>query len=220
VTKSAISLSRFAAIAALLGSAGIAHALPSQLRTYVDIDWRVHGDGTGAITIKPFLREETHFQAQGPRYGKWTAGVRGNLAQWLSYQAYYGCTHMMEEIPTAKRKRLAVGQTIVHTKVGRFYVRNGETAEMHATDDFLRYRNITEIAIRTPVRRSTAYVSEEFRIDLDQGRVNQNDVAVGVQVGVNRVLVVRWFVDIESSRRHSGNWRETFYTGISISAHG
>ncbi len=166
------------------------------------------------LSLGPFLKNESRFREQGLVLEKVSVGMKAQFVPWLSVQAYYA--HKDVWSTGHAQKHMAVGDVIVAVSPGAFRLADRSGNEWHATDGFYRYRNDFEVLWRTPAHWLAVWGSEELRVDSDQERVTQNDVALGLQVAPTRGMSIRPFYDIEHLRRGKPRWVRRWYVGLSV----
>jgi len=207
-------------LAALLLAApapGIAQAASREGRTYLDIEYTVLRKGP--LALRPYARAESRFRSTGLVYEQWNAGLRLRVLPWLSVAAYYTPREQLYPGKPKAFKNVAGVDVVLQPSLGRFRLLNRETDEWHATDGFHRYRNLLEIAYPLPGARLSPYFYDELRIDSDQGRVNMNDVGVGVQFNATATRTLRLAYDIEANRRLLPTLQYAHFVGLAVAAH-
>lgn len=208
-----------AALALLLWlSASPAYAT-GEGRFYFDLDYlAIHGHGpTFHMSLRPMFRSEQRFRESGLVLLKTSAGLRFGALPWLSLQTYYAHKDLFYQ--DHRQAHMAVVDVILHGHLGplRLMDRNGN--EWHVTDGFYRYRNyfetLWEIGRWRPGGWNVGlWTSEEFRIDADVGRVNLNDIRVGLQFAPHQGYRLRLFYDLEAKRRGTPDWALTHFVGL------
>lgn len=196
---------------------GLAQAASREGRTYLDIEFTVLRKGP--LALRPYARAESRFRSTGLAYEQWNAGLRLRILPWLSVAAYYTPREQLYPGKPNAFKNVAGADVVLQPSLGRFRLLNRETDEWFATDGFHRYRNLVEIAYPLPGARLSPYVYDEIRIDSDQGRLNMNDVGLGVQFNATATLSLRLAYDIEANRRLLPAWQYTHFVGLAVAAH-
>lgn len=196
---------------------GAAQAPSHELRTYLDVEYLVAK--RGSLALRPFARAESRFRGTGLAYEQWNVGLRLRVRPWLSVATYDTPRELLYPGKPNAFKHVAGADVVLQTSIGRIRLLNRETEEWHATDGFHRYRNFSEIAYNPSRTRLEPFVYEEFRADGDQGRINMNDVGIGVQLNATSTLGLRFSFDVEANRRLLPGWQYTHYVGLAVAAH-
>jgi hypothetical protein len=200
---------------------GTAHADEKETRFYSDIEDLVEQKMMDPfhITFKSFLREESRFRDNRLVYQQWNAGFRVGILSWLSAQVYYTLRDQMYPNSPHQHKDVAGGDILFLPKLGSMRLINRESNEWHITDQFYRYRNLTQIMYITHITWLSPYVYDEFRADRDQKRLNMNDLGVGLQIAPSTLMTMQIFYDWEGNRRKLPSWQYVRYVGLSFAAH-
>ena len=215
VRRSARALLAFVLLAT--ATRGAAQAPSHEIRTYLDVECLVARKGD--VALRPFARAESRFRGTGLVYEQWNAGLRLRVKPWLSVATYYTPRELLYPGKPNAFKQVAGADVVLQSSVGQVRLLNRETEEWHATDGFHRYRNFSEIGYGSSRTRLAPFVYEEFRADGDQGRINMNDVGLGVQLNATSTLGLRFSFDVEANRRQLPRWQYTHYAGLAVAAH-
>lgn len=196
---------------------GVAQAPGREARAYLDVDYLVATNGT--LALRPFGRVESRFRSTGLAYEQWNAGLRLRIKSWLSAATYYTPRELLYPGKPNAFKHVAGADVILQPSIGLFRLLSRQTEEWHATDGFHRYRNLSEISYAPSGAWLTPFAYDEFRVDWDQGRVNMNDIGLGVQLRAIAILTLRLAYDVEANRRLLPGWQYTHYVGLAVAAH-
>ena len=198
-----------------------ARSAEREFRSYMDFEYTaLQKDGpVWHLALKQFLRVENRFRTGELVYQQWNMGLKIRLLSWISVQEYYTPREQMYAGKTRVNKDVVGSDLLFNPSYGPLRLLNRQANEWHLTDRFYRYRNLTELACKMPAKWLLLDVSEEFRFDSDQRRINQNDVGGGLQIDLSKSLTLRVFYDLEASRRLLPTWQYVHFLGLSVGAH-
>ena len=205
------------ALVLLAAARGAAQAPSHEVRTYLDVEYLVAK--RGSLALRPFARAESRFRRTGLAYEQWNVGLRLRVRPWLSVATYYTPRELLYPGKPNAFKQVAGADVVLQCSIRQVRLLNRETEEWHATDGFHRYRNFSEIAYVPSRTRLAPFVYDEFRADGDQGRINMNDVGIGIQLNATPTLGLRFSFDVEANRRQLPGWQYTHYAGLALAAH-
>lgn len=202
----------------LLNIAAMAQAGTVEARGYMSINC-VAVSKTAAdagINLNAFLKLENRFRDTGLVYTQWNAGLNVDILEWLNVSVYY--TPREQSYPGKPNvfKNVYGVDLNLSYSLGAIKLYNREANEWQATDNFYRYRNLTGIALKTDGYWPAPYVSEEFRADSDQQRINMNNFEVGLNIKGMGATNFKVLYDIETNRRLLREWQYTQYTGFAM----
>jgi len=208
---------RLAFVLLATAARGTAQAPNHELRTYLDVEYLVAK--SGLLALRPFARAESRFRGSGLVYEQWNVGLRLRVRPWLSVATYYTPRELLYPGKPNAFKQVAGADVVLQSAIRQVRLLNRETEEWHSTDGFHRYRNFSEIAYGSSRTRLAPFVYDEFRADGDQGRINMNDVGIGIQLNATPTLGLRFSFDVEANRRLLPRWQYTQYVGLAVAAH-
>ena len=211
-----INLFLLAVLTAMIaGIASNAAADTVETRSYVDLQYTAVSKDAFVISVEPFYKMENRFRDTGLVYTQWNAGIRSNILSWLSAAVYYTPRELAYPNKTNSFKNAAGADLIFKAAAGPVGFMNREANEYQITDNFYRYRNLTEVKLATFEKWPSIYISDEFRADSDQQRINMNNAEAGFEIPGPAGLVFRLLYDVETNRRLLSDWQYTQYAGIS-----
>ena len=205
----------------VLSSGSPVRASEKEFRSYIDIEYTTfRSDGNiWQLALKPYLRVEDRFRAGNLVYQQWNIGLKLRLLSWMSVQEYYTPREQMYSGKPRVNKDVAGSDILLGWSFGPLRMSNRQANEWHLTDRFYRYRNLTDVTYKTPVKWVSLDVFDEIRFDSDQLRTNQNDLGGGLQIDLAKSLTLRVFYDLEASRRQLPNWQYVEYLGLLVGTH-
>ncbi len=192
-----------------------AMAAQTDLRTYL----------TGSVTmvrfaphypLSVFAKNENRFRTKGLIFDKEMVGLGQGVTSWFKMNLYFAHKDLWKQ--SRIDKKMGVLELFVKHRFAyfAFSYRNGN--EWHITDRF--YRNREKIELRgilpRPVAWLSFWLSEEFRIDSDQGRINMNDLWVGLRFTPKKGLDLKVFWGMENNRRKASVWSRTDIVGLGL----
>lgn len=186
-----------------------------EVRLKLDLDYTIPLQrDNSALAIKPMLRTEQRFRENGVVLNKVFTGLRFDVSPALKIQAYYA--HKDLYYSDHQEIHMLVFDLILQYRLKSltFKERNGN--EWHSPSGFYRYRQYFELLHNVGVLRSAIWLSEEFRVDSDQRRVNQNDIRLGINFKLKDPLKIRLYYNLESKRRLKITWEANHIFGIMI----
>ncbi len=185
-----------------------------EVRLKLDMDHNVLGGVSDTVTLRPMVRTEQRFRAQGLVLLKIFAGVRSDVLPWLTLQAYYA--HKDKLLPEHQQVHMAVLDIVPHIKLGPVRISDINGSEWHSVPGFYRYRNNLEVALSPGLTWLRLFVADEIRVDSDQARMNMNDLKVGMDLILGSQLTLRAHYDLESKRRSRDSWLNTHVLQIML----
>ena len=205
-------------LVAVLISAPAAWAVTQDFRTYIAGFVKIT-DFNAHLPLSFFGKNENRFRSQGLVYDKEFVGLQQQVLPWFVVRTYW--VHKDLWYTKHADKQMYVVELIFKHRWGWFggMYRNGN--EWHITDKFYRNREKFEFRgfIPKPAQWLYFWVAEEFRIDSDQGRINMNDVWMGLGFKPRKGLDLRAFWGVELKRRHKPSWKRTDMIGVSLAFH-
>lgn len=186
-----------------------------EFRNYISFDYKLFDINSG-FKIKPFVKLENRFRDLGSVLAKFSTGLKMGFTNWFNINIYYSNKGLYYSEYLQKNLLNVDLVFLIHLGNIGFKSRHGN--EWHINDRYYRYRNYSEIYVKTD-NKFGVFVSEEFRADSDEKRVNQNDLRFGSSVKINKSLKFTVFLGWESKRRHSQIWHDVYYLGFSTETH-
>ena len=177
-------------------------------RIKTDIDYNVLARVTRKVKLRPMIKVEQRYRGEGLVLLKVFVGVRLDVLPWLLVFPYYAHKDKFSGNQVS-RTHMAVLSLLPHYKFWRLKLSDKNEFEWHSNPGFFRYRNKPALFFRPGPKWLWLFVDEEFRVDADAGRINQNDVCAGIQFGIQKHLSLRLYYDFEAKRRGSDRWQRT-----------
>jgi len=170
-------------------------------------------ESRGGLTLKPFVKIEERFRDSGVVLNKFNAGLKIGFFKWLNSDLFYSLKELFYN--GSVRKDLLTAGLTFSFHLSRWNFKSRHRNEWHLSNEFVRYRNYSETDFKIN-RQFGVYASEEFRIDSDEKRINQNDIRTGIDIKIDKKTKFRIFMAMETKRRHSPVWQRTYYLGFSV----
>jgi len=211
-------LTAFAALFLMLVVAPSAMAVTQDFRTYITGFVKLT-DFNAKMPLSIFGKNENRFRSQGLVYDKEFIGIQQQFLPWFIFRTYW--VHKDLWYTKHADKQMYVAEFIFKHRRGYFgcMYRNGN--EWHITDGFYRNREKFEFHgyLPEPAKWLYFWVSEEFRIDSDEGRINMNDVWLGLGFKPRKGIDIRAFWGNEMKHRKTPGWVRTDLVGVSMTFH-
>jgi hypothetical protein len=181
----------------------------------LDIDLALRGGEDGAMVAVPrfALRTEQRFASGDWYYSKYFLGLRYDPSKTVSLAGYW----VYQELrPVDGTEQLMVADVTLGGGEGRFSFQNRNRAEWRFTSDYCSYRNKLEVAGKMGSGRLRLFVSEEFRIDADQRRINAWEFQAGLRLQPAPPFRLKIYFSRQLYRRGLPEWYATDFIGLLI----
>jgi hypothetical protein len=181
----------------------------------LDIDLALRGHEDGMIVAVPrfALRTEQRFASGDWYYSKYFLGLRYDPSKTVSLAGYW----VYQELrPVEAAEQLMVADVTFDGVKGRFSLQNRNRAEWRFTSDYFAYRNKLEVATKVGPGPLRLFVSEEFRIDADQRRINAWEFQAGLRLQPAPPFRLKIYLSRQLYRRGLPEWYATDFIGLLI----
>ena len=181
----------------------------------LDIDLALRDRENGSLIAVPrfALRTEQRFASGDWYYSKYFLGLRYDPSEAVSLAGYW----VYQELrPVDASEQMAVADATFDFGTSGLSFQNRNRAEWRFTSDYFSYRNKLEAARKVGSGPLRLFVSEEFRIDADQGRINAWEFQAGCRLQPARPLRLKIYFSRQLYRRGLPDFYATNFIGLLI----